>query len=251
MSEIGKEIRLRRILKEDGRTIIIPMEGLVPGWDKLCEKITAGGVDAVMPTYGIAKRYYRTMAGKVPFVLSIPTDIRYAHTAVRMGADMVKITYFVPWDYREVRTRLRDEVHPFTDECDKLGMPTLVEIVPINAGKTGLEFYDLDVEHIKQAVNLGSSLGGDLMKTSYTGDIDSFKEVVKESAIPVTILGGPSLGNDRKILQTIKDMLTAGGVGICFGRNTTRHKNPEGISRAYVKVIHENASVDEALKELK
>ena len=251
MSEIGKEVRLRRIVKEDGRTIIIPMERLVPDWDKLCEKLIAGGVDAVMPTYGIAKQYYRTMVGKVPFVLSIPTEIRYVHAAVRMGADMVKVTYFLPWDFREVRRKLSTELLPFADECDKLGMPLLSEVVPIYAGKTGLERYDLDVEHVKQAVNIGSSLGGDVMKTSYTGSIETFKEVVKESPIPVTILGGPALGDNRKVLQTIKDMLTAGGIGICFGRNTTQHENPEGLSRAYVKVIHENASVDEALKELK
>ena len=130
-------------------------------------------------------------------------------------------------------------------------MPLLSEVVPVNAGKRGDDYYDLDVNHVKQAVNIGNSLGGDVMKTSYTGSIETFKEVVKESAIPVTILGGPSLDDDRKVLQTIKDSITAGGVGICFGRNTTQHKNPEGLSRAYVKVIHENASVDEALKELK
>ncbi len=251
MSQIGKGIRIRRIVKEDGRAIIIPMERLMPGWDKLCEKLIAGGVDAVMPTYGITKQYYNVMAGRIPFVLSIPTDVRYVHTAIRMGADMVKVTYFLPWDFREVRRKLTEELLPFADECDKLGMPLLSEVVPINAGKTGLDFYDLDVEHVKQAVNIGSSFGGDLMKTSYTGSIETFKEVVKESAIPVTILGGPALGDDRKVLQTIKDSVTAGGVGICFGRNTREHKNPEGLSRAYVKIIHENASVDEALKELK
>ncbi len=251
MSKIGKEIRLRRIVKEDGRTIIIPMERLIPDWDKLCEKLIAGRVDAVMPTYGIAKQYYRVMAGRIPFVLSIPTEIRYVHAAIRMGADMVKVTYFLPWNYQEVRRKLAGELLPFADECDKLGMPLLSEVVPVNAGKTGLDFYDLDVDHVKQAVNLGSSLGGDVMKTSYTGSIETFKEIVKESAIPVTILGGPALGDDRKVLQTIKDSITAGGVGICFGRNTREHKDPETLSRAYVKIIHEDASVDEALKELK
>jgi len=106
MSEIGKKVRLRRIVKEDGRTIIIPMEGLVPDWDKLCEKLIRGGVDAVMPTYGIAKQYYHVMAGKIPFVLSVPTDVRYVHAAVRMGADMVKVTYFLPWNYQEVNRKL-------------------------------------------------------------------------------------------------------------------------------------------------
>mgnify|MGYP001090950427 CR=1 FL=1 len=249
MSEIGKKVRLRRIVKEDGRTIIIPMEGLVPDWDKLCEKLIRGGVDAVMPTYGIAKQYYHVMAGKIPFVLSVPTDVRYVHAAVRMGADMVKVTYFLPWNYQEVNRKLTGELLPFTDECDRLGMPSLVEIVPIVPKEKGFD-YDLDVEHVKQAVNIGSSLGGDIMKTSYTESIESFKKVAAESAIPVTILGGPALNDDRKILQTIKDSLTAGGIGICFGRNTTKHKNPEGIARAYVKVIHEESSVEKALKEL-
>lgn len=249
LSHIGKELRLQKILKEDGRAIIIPMEGLVPNWDNLCEKIVAGGVDAVMPRYGIIKQNYRTLlAEKIPFVASFPTpDPRYVALALNVGADMYKTAWFVEMD--KAQAQLNREVSALGAECDRLGIPFLCEIVPVTMTKKGRE-YNRDPELIKQAVRLGSGVGADIMKTTYTGSIDTFKEVVETSDIPVTILGGPKMDSDREVLQVIKDMIAAGGAGICFGRNTTRHSNPTGICKAYRKIIHENASVDEALKEL-
>ena len=89
--------------------------------------------------------------------------------------------------------------------------------------------------------------GCDIVKTSYC---DGFIEVVKASPIPVVILGGAKMDNDRDVLEMIYAMVKAGGNGVAFGRNIIQHKSPEKIVRAVSDIIHDDASVEEALQRL-
>ena len=93
-------------------------------------------------------------------------------------------------------------------------------------------------------------LGADIVKTSYTGEIDTFREVVKGAIIPVLIAGGPKMDSDRDLLQMVKDSIEAGGSGVSIGRNIFQHRNVTGITRAVAEVVLHDASVDEALKLL-
>jgi DhnA family fructose-bisphosphate aldolase class Ia len=109
---------------------------------------------------------------------------------------------------------------------------------------------NFDVDLIKQCARAGMELGADMVKTSYTGDIDTFREVVKGAIIPVVIAGGPKMGSDRDLLQMVKDSLEAGGMGVSIGRNIFQHRNVTGITRAVAEGVRHDAEVDEALKQL-
>ena len=54
----------------------------------------------------------------------------------------------------------------------------------------------------------------------------------------------------RRVLETVKGMIDAGGAGVFFGRNIWQYEDPIAMTRALRRIIHENASVDEAIKEL-
>jgi len=45
-------------------------------------------------------------------------------------------------------------------------------------------------------------------------------------------------------------MIDAGGAGVAFGRNIFQHRDPTAITRAICKIVHEDASVDVAMREL-
>jgi DhnA family fructose-bisphosphate aldolase class Ia len=66
----------------------------------------------------------------------------------------------------------------------------------------------------------------------------------------VVILGGAKKVPERELLQEIKDAVEAGGAGVAMGRNIWGHENPARYAAAIAKLIHENCSVDAALKEL-
>jgi len=131
-------------------------------------------------------------------------------------------------------------------ECKEWGIPLLVMIYP--RGKDIKNGYDVDL--IKQCARVGMELGADMVKTSYTGDIDSFREVTRGAIIPVLIAGGPKMGSDRDLLQMVSDSIEAGGRGVSIGRNIFQHRNPTAMTRAVADVVLRDATVDEALKSL-
>jgi fructose-bisphosphate aldolase/2-amino-3,7-dideoxy-D-threo-hept-6-ulosonate synthase len=97
---------------------------------------------------------------------------------------------------------------------------------------------------------VGAEAGADIVKAVYTGDVDSFKRVVKSCPVPIVIAGGPKANTDREILEMCSGAMTAGAKGVTFGRNIFQHKDPPAMVRALRKVIIDNKPVKEALKEL-
>jgi len=49
-------------------------------------------------------------------------------------------------------------------------------------------------------------------------------------------------------LTMVRDALDAGASGICMGRQVFAHPNVEGISKALVMLVHQDSSVEEAMK---
>ena len=68
--------------------------------------------------------------------------------------------------------------------------------------------------------------------------------------IPVFVRGGGRV-DDRTLLERTKAVLAQGANGIVYGRNVVQHENPAGITAALMAMLHQNASVDDALKLVK
>ena len=107
-----------------------------------------------------------------------------------------------------------------------------------------------DVEVVKLAARVGAELGADIVKTNYTGDIASFKQVVEGCPVPVIIAGG-SKGNDADCLKMIEDAMKAGAAGVAMGRNSFQHENPAKFVKAVCEVVHQGKSSKDACKLLR
>ncbi|MCD4799997.1 MAG: fructose-bisphosphate aldolase, partial [Methanococcoides sp.] len=106
-----------------------------------------------------------------------------------------------------------------------------------------------DVEYVKHAARIGAELGADIVKTSYTGDPDSFKEVIAGCPVPVVIAGGPQMDTEKEILQMVTDALSVGCKGVAMGRNVFQADDPTRLVNLLSKVIHGGMSADEALED--
>jgi class I fructose-bisphosphate aldolase len=93
-------------------------------------------------------------------------------------------------------------------------------------------------------------MGADLVKVSYTGTMETFKEVVSGCSVPVVIAGGPKMDSDHEILEMVKGSIDAGGAGVSIGRNVFQHKDPTRMVRAISSIVHEGRNVEDALKIL-
>ncbi|MCC7355636.1 MAG: aldolase [Anaerolineae bacterium] len=258
----GKLHRWQRIFRPDGRALVVAMDhasaGVLPGLERPGETIARlvdGGVDAIMTSYGTAKTFTAQLKGK-GLILRIDDgkDLKYpVEEALRIGADAV-ITMGMLYEELWAAENMGYVARTASD-CEHWGMPYLLEMVPVahqpvlrdpnKPPKTSLP------EAVAQACRIGAELGADFIKVMYTGSAETFRKVTEVCYIPILILGGPfKEGRTREVLQTIRDALDAGGAGVVMGRNIYQHPQPERIARAIGALIHENASVDEAMKLL-
>jgi len=131
-------------------------------------------------------------------------------------------------------------------ECDNYGIPLMAMMYPRGLNIKDSHAFDL----VAHAARLGAELGADIIKTNYTGDAESFKNVVSGCPVPVIIAGGPKVETSRDVLQMVKNSINAGGAGLSIGRNVFQHKDPAKMVKALSAIVHNEASVSEALKIL-
>jgi class I fructose-bisphosphate aldolase len=131
-------------------------------------------------------------------------------------------------------------------EARNWGIPLLAMVYP--RGEKIEDEYDVSV--VKHAARLGCEMGADLVKVSYTGSIESFREVVEGCTVPVVIAGGARMDSDEGILEMVKGSIEAGGAGVSIGRNVFQHDEPTRMVRAMAHIVFENGSVADAMKML-
>ena len=97
------------------------------------------------------------------------------------------------------------------------------------------------------AVRLAFELGCDAAKATWTGNKESFMKVSSAAPIPVLMAGGPATGDSKAILTMVRNALDAGASGVCMGRQVFAHPNVEAIAKALVMLVHQDATVEEAM----
>ena len=261
---IGKKIRLERILnRKNNRTVIAPMDhGVSSGplkgiidIDKTIEEISQGGADAVLMHKGIVGHGHRGYGKDIGLIIHLSASTSLApdpdkkvivtsvEKAIQLGADAVSVHVNIGSEYEG---EMLQELGEIAETCSYWQIPLLAMMYPRGQKVTD----EHDVEMVKHAARVGSELGVDIVKTNYTGDPDSFKEVVDGALCPVVIAGGPKVETDKQLLEMVKDSLEVGGAGVAFGRNLFQAKNPGKITRAISEVVHNDMEVEEALKFL-
>lgn len=258
--EFGKVRRLKKILRDDNRTVITPMDhgvtlGPVMGLVNMQEtinKLLQGGVDAVVLHKGLAKHVDLGNAGLIVHLSAITkfgpdpnnkVQVCSVEEALRIGADAVSVHVNLGGEQEDKMLAILGGV---AENCDRYGLPLLAMMYP-----RGPKIQDQHaVEVVAHAARLGAELGADIIKTNYTGSIETFKEVVHGCPIPVVIAGGPKVETMQELLQMVHDSLEAGGAGLSIGRNTFQHENPTRMVQALIAIVHKKASVDNSLKIL-
>lgn len=262
---IGKKIRLERIInRHTGRTVIAPMDhgvsnGPMKGIidiDKTVESISQGGADAILMHKGIVEQGHRGYGKDIGLIVHLSASTSLApnpnnkvivtsvEKAIQLGADAVSVHVNLG---SETESEMLQELGEISETCSYWGIPLLAMMYP-RGQKVENEH---DVELVKHAARVGSELGVDIVKTNYTGDPDSFKEVVEGALVPVVIAGGPKVDTDEELLHMVKDSIEVGGAGVAFGRNLFQAENPGKITKAISEVVHNDLEVNEALKFLK
>lgn len=253
--------RLNRIFQPDGRALIVaydhamvfgPGRGMAQPAATLGQ-IIAGGADAILTTYGLARRLAQELA-PVGLILRLdgagtslgPADSTFklfytVEDALRVGADAVVVCAF-PGTVQEETTL--ESLARVAAEAHRWGLPVLAEMVP---GGFGGGPDSRTAEKIALAARVAAELGADWVKIPYA---EGFQRVTSTCYVPAVILGGAKKGSSRHMLETIKASLEAGGAGVAVGRNIFQADDPARMTAAVASLVHGQASVEEAHRML-
>ncbi|MFX1550019.1 MAG: 2-amino-3,7-dideoxy-D-threo-hept-6-ulosonate synthase, partial [Promethearchaeota archaeon] len=257
---LGKSIRIERIFdRKSKRTLIVPMDhgltmGTILGLENLAlivDKVALGGANAVLMHSGMVGAGHRQYGKDIGLIIhlsgatSLSPDpnrkvlVCSVGRALKMGADGVSIHINIGADDEP---EMLQDAHKVVEDSREWGVPLIAMMYP--RGRKITDENDSSVVNI--AVRAGAELGADIVKTNYTGDIDTFKEIVKGvKHVPVIIAGGPKMETIPELLQMVNDSIEAGGSGVAFGRNIFQSEDPTKLVQAISKILHENYSVEE------
>ncbi len=260
---LGKQVRLERIINRNThRTIVVPMDhgisvGPIAGLTDMratVNRCAEGGADAVLMHKGLPRVSHRRSGRDVGLIihLSASTDlspqpnaktlVATVEDAIRLGADAVSVHVNIG---DETERDMLNDLGRVSSIADSWGMPLLAMMY----GRGPLVKDQYDPKVIAHCARVAVELGSDLVKVSYTGDIDSFARVVDAcGGVPVVIAGGPRMDSTEEFLQMVHDSLRAGGSGISVGRNVFQHAHSIELIHALRGLVHSDWDVEQAME---
>lgn len=243
----GKKLRLNRIVPAGGaRTLIVAFDhalplGPIPGTTEPAQQVrrfAEAGADAVLLNIGGLNAACDALLQQGAPALILRADwvnlwnaegdpsglrtrdlrgaiVAQPEEALRLGADAV-LTYLIlgtgEADFEAAQIVQNARI---ARECERLGLPLIIE--SLARGRTVRN--PTDPKWLRYHTRVAAELGADAIKTEYSGDVASMRQVVEDCPVPILALGGSREGTDESILNRVSEIAAAGAAGIFFGRN--------------------------------
>jgi class I fructose-bisphosphate aldolase len=265
MVSLGKVVHIHRLQNlYSGRIFTValdhvPSYGLLDGLTdirRMLEQIASSAPDALLLMRGVAESYFLPYAGRISLILKCSTLSPYhpqtdvwvssAEDAVRLGADAIAFGLTVGSPRQD---QILASLARLVDEAETVGLPVVAHAYPNGEMIPPEERYSLS--QVSYASRLAMELGVDIIKTFYTGSAESFSRVV-DLVKPTLVVaaGGARLESDLAVLEMAENVVQAGAAGVTFGRNIWQSRNPSGMVRALIQVIHKSIPPHEAILEI-
>ncbi|QIP13870.1 aldolase [Spirosoma aureum] len=269
------KVRLNRMFNESGRCLDVAidhgvfneysfLDGL-ENIEQVVAQLVAAGPDAIQTNYGQSDILQR-IPGKYKPALVMRVDVGNPYNAethrvmfsalqneneplleaLRMDASCVVCNLLLLPNEPDLHRQSIRNIARIRSECDKYGMPLMIEplVMAPNARRGGYQ-VDGNKKLIIPLVRQARELGADIIKADPTEHVGDYHEVVEAARCPVLVRGGGKEGLEA-IFQKSYDFLQQGTRGLVYGRNIYQHPNPTQIVKAFMAMIHQNATPAEA-----
>ena len=265
----GASVRLGRLFdRESGRSFIAAFDhgitlGPKPGSEDALAKlgqIIEGGPDGILISAGVMKQGGHLFGFRGAPAPIVRADWIYNHdvfpslsprlqdpaqgehyrmvctpeAAVELGADALTMFLIVGTENGAGFADNVAAVAKTAQECQRVGLPLIVESV---LWGTRLRDNKQDPELLAFAARMAAELGADAIKTTYTGDTESMRQVVDGCPIPVLVLGGVRAATFAPVLEATRGALAAGARGVVYGRNVWQADDTRDACRQLREVI--------------
>ena len=274
----GLQARMDRLFNRhgDGRAVCVAadhgyMSDVTPNVVNLrpvTESVIRGGVDGILLSPGQAVRLAPLFQGRdgpalilradwmnmprlgtsnvanaVPQRLLTHQKVVTAQQALDLGASAITIYLFLGYNDQMETTGI-EVCARFVRECHQVGLPCIIEPLAYGGQVTGANVVEILTLGARMAVEIGA----DALKIPYTGDVESFQNLVAVAGVPVLVLGGARSDNERDALELFAEGLEAGGSGCLMGRNVTKSPDPQNMVAQLIGIAHKNWTADRALR---
>ncbi len=246
----GIKNRLSRIIKPDGRTVMLavdhgyflgPTSGLEDAGRTIAPLLPYA--DALMPTRGVLRSSVDP-SSETPIVLrvsggnSILSELSNEgitvamEDAMRLNVSAVALSIYVG-SPNEKQTLLN--LTKLIDEGHRYGIPVLAVTA------VGKEMAR-DARYLALCCRIAAELGAHFVKTYYC---EGFENLVKTCPVPLVMAGGKKLP-ELQALELTHNAIKRGAAGVDMGRNIFQSDDPVAMIRAVRAVVHDNASPKQA-----
>lgn len=274
----GLQARMDRLFNRcgDGIAVCVAadhgyMSDVTPNVVKLhsiTEAIIRAGVDGILLSPGQAMRMAHLFQGRqgpalilradwmnmprlgtsnvtnaVPQRLLLHQKVINAEQALALGATAITIYLFLGYNDQIEADGIRI-CSTFVRECRQVGLPCIIEPLAYGGQVTGANMVEILTLGARMAVELGA----DALKIPYTGDVDTFRNLVEVSGVPVLVLGGARSDNERDAMELFAEALEAGCRGCLMGRNVTKSPEPQSMIEQLCGIAHQGWSVTRAMQ---
>ncbi|HEU5360022.1 MAG TPA: 3-hydroxy-5-phosphonooxypentane-2,4-dione thiolase [Candidatus Deferrimicrobiaceae bacterium] len=153
--------------------------------------------------------------------------------AVRLNVAAMAVQVFIGGEHE---TRSVHNMTRLVDLGNRYGIPVLGVTA---VGKDMVR----DAKYMRLATRICAELGAAYIKTYYVAE--GFDTVTASCPVPIVIAGGKKIP-ERDALKMASNAVKQGAAGVDMGRNIFQSEAPAAMIRAVRKVVHENATPEEA-----
>lgn len=270
--------RLNRLFSPEGKCFAVAMDhgvsnepSYLPGIEdlkKVVVKVAAAEPDALLLGLGQSCLLQDLPGKQKPSLIvradptnfyGIPTPAhvfaelteRVVELALRLDAASVVVNILWAPDQPALYHQCVRNVGKLKVQCERFGMPLMVEPLPMLRGKKGGYGPHPEARRNVALVRQAVELGADIVKAEPTVRLEEFHKVVEAaSGKPVLPRGGTRV-SDKEILTRTYSLMQQGAAGIVYGRNVYQHSHPQRITRACKAIVHHRATVTAAMAMLR
>jgi DhnA family fructose-bisphosphate aldolase class Ia len=264
VNNLGKAIRLRRLLRNDRCTLVVAFDhalvlGPIPGTRDprgQIQRFALAGADAILLNLGLFQHcvHPQSTAPIPPLIARLDWTTAFSEAgrsdsnafrscllgkpedAMQAGADAV-ITYMTIGSGN--LNFERDEIArtaQIARDCERIGLPLIVETIARGPAVKNPVDPSWLLTHTRRAVELGA----DAIKTEFTGDAETMREVVEACPIPILVLGGTRMNSDEEVVRVTGEIVRSGAAGIFFGRNIFQSEHMPQLMQKIHAVLRES-----------
>lgn len=159
-----------------------------------------------------------------------------AEQALAAGADAVMTYLWMGGHDPELEAIEIERNAQWAQACHEVGLPLMIESRGFGNEKN--DDGSMDLPLLSLHTRVAADLGADLIKTKFSGDAESFRQITAECSVPILVAGGSRVDTAHEAVEFAAACVDGGAAGVIFGRNIFQFDDVAAQLERTCAVVH-------------